>query len=69
MKGNSPAEGFHTSWKVSAASDWHISAIATRAHHHQYTAPAPAGERDGSRRSQSVLSAPIVTVMPTSLPL
>ena len=68
MKGNSPAEGFHTSWKVSAASDWHISAIAT--------AVITISTRPPRRRAsatqptmQSVLSAPIVTVMPTSLPL
>ena len=67
MKGNSPADGFQTSWNVSAASDRHITAIAT--------AVASISTRPPRRRATataatiaSVLTAPIAMATVVGVP-
>ncbi len=59
-KGNSAAAGFHTSWKDSAASDWHISAIPAAAAN---ISTSPPRRRASTTQAMiaSALIAPIVT--------
>jgi hypothetical protein len=67
VKGNRAADGFQMSWKVSAASDWHISARAIAAPNISTTPPRRRA-RATTPRIASVLTAATVRVMLAALP-
>ena len=67
VNGSRPADGFQMSWRVSAATDWHISATASAAANISTTPPRLRASAT-TPMIASVLSTAIVHVMLAGLP-